>query len=674
MKFKPQNDLLATLLFSAAFSGAALLSLFVFGLWHQIDYRSLDALRRKATQAGYAPAASSQICYLTISDQTYEAFNKGNLGRRKLAEANRILKELGTEAVLYDLILARPTWPQADAEFAESLSENGRVFLPTGFALRQTAGAGSVPGGDRAPETGREISQLPEFLARARGTGHVSAPSEEDGVYRRFFLVVKRQNELIPALALAAFLDHAGLSMKDVEILWGEAVIIHGEKSSAIGRELRIPIDESGRAWIPYTGLWTNDFEKMSLHRLLDAYKQEERRGNLINFFQGRFVLVGDISTGIADAGATPLENDVPLVAIHAALLNSLLQGQFIDFWRPGEAAALYLFLFAVLTVSACSGKRRFLHLAAIFLAVSLGVLWVLECLRHMYFPLITVGTTFSLVYAGLAISIQIRDYRHALLIRQENALLHKELDIAAGIQRQYLPLALPERPDIEVAATNIQALNVGGDFYDVLEFDSGEVCILLGDVSGKGIPAALHMSGIMSSFRSIVSASSARSPRELLLSLNDVLYRYSTRTVSAFATAVLLVIDTRKLSMQVARCGHELPLVWNPEKRVLRELKPSGVMLGVRPSEQIKNVLKEDTIPFERGEMICLYSDGISEAANPQGDFYGTDRLKSAMETHGDLSAPAALERVLQEVRAYCEDAPQHDDITLLFARIKGA
>ena len=130
MKFKQQNELLTTLLISAAFSAAGLLSLFVFGLWHQIDYRSLDALRRTATHYGYAPSASSQICYLTISDQTYEAFNKGNLGRRKLAEANRILKEMGTEAVLYDLILARPTWPQADTEFAESLRENGRVFLP----------------------------------------------------------------------------------------------------------------------------------------------------------------------------------------------------------------------------------------------------------------------------------------------------------------------------------------------------------------------------------------------------------------------------------------------------------------------------------------------------------------------------------------------------------------
>lgn len=671
MKFKQQSDLLATLLISASFSAAGLLSLFVFGLWHQIDYRSLDALRRTATHYGYAPPASSQICYLTISDQTYEAFNKGNLGRRKLAEANRVLKEMGSEAILYDLILARPTWAQSDTDFAESLRENGRVFLPTGFALRSS---GNVTGSNRAPETGREISQLPEFLAAARGTGHVSAPSEEDGVYRRFFLVVKHKDNLVPALALAAFLDHAGLTMQDVEILWGDVVIIHGQKSAVIGRELRIPIDESGRAWIPYTGLWTNDFEKMSLHRLLDAYKQEEKRGNLINFFQGRFVLVGDISTGIADAGATPLENDVPLVAIHAALLNALLQGQFIDFWRPVRAAALYLFLFAVLTVAACALRRRFLHIAAILLAGSLGALWVIECLRHMYFPLITVGTTFSLVYAGLAISIQFRDYRQSLLIRQENALLHKELDIAAGIQRQYLPQTLPERPDIEVAATNIQALNVGGDFYDVLEFDSGQICILLGDVSGKGIPAALHMSGIMSSFRSIVTASQSRSPAELLLSLNDVLYRYSTRTVSAFATAILVVIDTRSLSMQVARCGHELPLIWNPEKRQMRELKPSGVMLGVRPSNQIKNILKEDTVQLERGEIICLYSDGISEAANPDGDFYGTDRLKEAFQLHGDKPAPVVLERVLEDVRAYCQDAPQHDDITLLFARIKGA
>lgn len=672
MKFKTSAELAASLLMAAAFAFAAMLALSVLGVWHQVDYRALDSLRRAAAQYGYLPPGSSAICYLTISDQTYEEFNRGNLDRRKLAQANRILKEMGSESILYDLIFARPTRAAADLDFAASVRENGKVFLPTGFALRMRKtefGAEEK----QLPEAGREIAQMPEFLSAARGTGHVSAPSEEDGVYRRFFLVIRRGEELIPALALSAFLDHAGLTMKDVEIVWGEALVIHGKNSAVVGRDVRVPIDDSGRAWIPYTGLWANDFEKMSLHRLLADYGSEQKRGNLINFFEGRFVLVGDVSTGIADAGATPLENDVPLVAIHAALLNAFLQGQFIDFWRPARVAMMLTVIFLALGFSACFQLTRVFHIAAAALTIFLVALWTAEYLRHAFFPLITAGSAFLFVYAGLAVGIQFRDYRQTLKIRQENALLHKELDIAARIQRQFLPQTLPERADIEIAAVNIQALNVGGDFYDVLEFDSGSVCILLGDVSGKGIPAALHMSGIMSSFRSIVATSGSRSPRELLLLLNDVLYRYSTRAVSAFATAVLAVIDTKVMSMQVARCGHELPLIWNPETRQMRELKPTGVMLGIRPSAEVKGLIREETVPLSAGELVCLYSDGISEAANAAQEFYEVRRLREAMSAYGDGPAPEVLEAVLADVRAFCQKAPQHDDITLLFARVKG-
>lgn len=671
MKFKTSAELAVTLLIAAAFAFVAMLALSIFGVWHQVDYRSLDALRRAAAGYGYLPAGSSAICYLTISDQTYEEFNRGNLDRRKLARANRILKEMGSESVLYDLIFSRPTRAVSDSEFAASVRDNGKIFLPTGFALR-THKTEFDAEAMQLPEAGREIAQMPEFLSAARGTGHVSAPSEQDGVYRRFFLVIRRNEELIPALALAAFLDHAGLTMKDVEIVWGEALVIHGQNSALVGRDIRVPIDESGRAWIPYTGLWANDFEKMSLHRVLEDYESEEKRGNLMNFFEGRFVLVGDISTGIADAGATPLENDVPLVAIHAALLNAFLQGQFIDFWRPARVVVLLTGIFLALGFAASFQLTRVFHMAAGGIAVLLLGLWTAEYLRHTFFPLITAGTAFLFVYIGLAVGIQFRDYRQTLKIRQENALLHKELDIAARIQRQFLPQALPERPDIEIAAVNIQALNVGGDFYDVVEFDSGSVCILLGDVSGKGIPAALHMSGIMSSFRSIVATSGSRSPRELLLLLNDVLYRYSTRAVSAFATAVLAVIDTRAMSMHVARCGHELPLIWNPDTRQMRELKPSGVMLGIRPSSEIKGLMREETVPLAPGELVCLYSDGISEAANPAQQFYEVHRLREAMRSYGGGPAPEVLEAVLSDVRAFCQNAPQHDDITLLFARIK--
>ncbi|MCE9597955.1 MAG: SpoIIE family protein phosphatase [Spirochaetia bacterium] len=677
--FKTESDLVPSFVIAACFSILGLLILAIWGTWHQTDYRAADALHRFSANNGLSPPSSPRICYLTVTDKTYEAFNESQLNRTRLAQANDILSELGVQAIIYDLIFARPSSPEADQRFKASIAKNGHVFLPTGFALRkrsvtQDRSGPFISEETGAPEVTRETGQLPELLKAARGTGHVSAPSDRDGVYRRFYMLIKRGDGYVPALALAGFLDYAGLDESALEIQWGSFIRVKKGASSVLNDDVIIPIDQAGRALIPFTGYWSRDFEKMSMQRLMEYYADESKRGNLINFFESRFVLVGDVSTGIADAGATPLENDVPLVAIHAALLNAFLTGNFLDYWRTGRVVLFLVAAFSILAFAVCFQRNRVFHFSALAIFLFLIGFWVLAFYRYSLLPVFTSGVIYTIVYGGIAGSIQIRNYKQNLRVRHENALLRRELDIATRIQQQMLPQSLPERNDVEVAAINLQALSVGGDFYDVIETEDGQMWLFTGDVSGKGIPAALYMSGIMSSLRTILQTTEDRSPRNLLLMLNDVMARrIQDHEVSAFATAVLVLLDPQHLKMVVARCGHELPILWNPETRELREIKPSGFMLGVSNSSIIGKMLNEITVDLSRGEMIYFYSDGISEAANPEGEFYGVHRLKEAIKTYGAGPASEVRDALLSDIRAFTRTAPQHDDITLLVARVHG-
>lgn len=675
--FKTEPDRSASLILSSLWTILGLLLIALIGTWHRTDERLNDWIARVAVHRGFAPASSPRICYLFITDTTYARFNKQALNREQLAHANDILADLGAESIVYDLILARPGDPNADAAFARSLERTKIVFLPSGFAARKRKPVD--PGALEVQESGRggapialhEIASLPDFAHRARGGGHVFAPSDSDGVYRRMNLFVQDGRRIIPGLALSVLLFQRHQTLADIEIHWEDEVRIPATTSAP---ELIIPIDAAGATRIAYTAKWGRDFESMTIDDLIAGYEDPDKRGNLINMFEGRTVFIGDTSTGIADAGATPLENDVPLVAMHAALLSSMMDQHSFGVWKPVHVWALFTVCCILLVFSSTLRRAGSLHITAVLLLIALWILPFLGYYRYTLFPGATMLAMFVLVYLGTTVSIQVRAWKQNVIIRAENSFLHRDLSIAANIQSKMLPAALPDRSDLEIAAVNIQAQSIGGDFYDVITLPSGKVLLLAGDVSGKGIPAALNMSGILSSFRTIVATGAVSTPREILLHLNDVLIKQiRPGELTSFATAVLLLIDPVEMNVQMARCGHELPIFWNPGNREMREIKTSGFMLGVSPSSMMSGVLNETSVQLARGDAIYIYSDGVTEAANVDGEFYGLSRLKSAIRAFGSGPAQELLDVLLSDIRAFSGTAPQHDDITLVIVRMLG-
>jgi serine phosphatase RsbU (regulator of sigma subunit)/anti-sigma regulatory factor (Ser/Thr protein kinase) len=231
-----------------------------------------------------------------------------------------------------------------------------------------------------------------------------------------------------------------------------------------------------------------------------------------------------------------------------------------------------------------------------------------------------------------------------------------QELEVARLIQQNFLPKELPELPGWQIAAYYRPAREVGGDFYDVIPLPDGRVGFVVGDVTDKGVPAAL----VMSATRSLLRASAQRliEPGEVLERLNEQLCPDMPEKM--FVTCLYGVLDPGNGHLRFANAGHDLPYVKTAQGVV--ELRARGMPLGLMPGMSYEE--KETTL--EPGDSVLLHSDGIVEAHDPQRDMFGFPRLK---ETVADAPGGQQLiDRVLKDLEDFIgPDAEQEDDITMV-------
>jgi serine phosphatase RsbU (regulator of sigma subunit)/anti-sigma regulatory factor (Ser/Thr protein kinase) len=251
---------------------------------------------------------------------------------------------------------------------------------------------------------------------------------------------------------------------------------------------------------------------------------------------------------------------------------------------------------------------------------------------------------------------------RVAQLVREQKAeaatrqRFEQELEVARLIQQNFLPRELPDLPGWQIAAYYRPAREVGGDFYDVIPLPDGRVAFVVGDVTDKGVPAAL----VMSATRSVLRASAQRlvEPGAVLERVNDHLCPDMPEKM--FVTCLYGVLDPVSGHLRFANAGHDLPYVKTAEGVV--ELRARGMPLGLMPGMAYEE--KEATL--EPGDSVLLHSDGIVEAHDPERDMFGFPRLK---ETMADVAGGQELiDRVLSDLEAFTgAEAEQEDDITMV-------
>ncbi len=450
---------LVIILIGGTFTGLFLFWSLWGTVWTQADFQVLDIFYRHAVRHGYRAPLSSQIVYLVITDASYDFWGKNILDRTDLAAVNQALALLNVEAVAYDIIFARPSHSTADRQFAESITQLGAVYLPIGLEYSQKPRNFHWEEGvayerlrteylhkpmqeEGAPHplyATRALMQADLFAKVATGAGHISALSDPDGIYRHVPLLLKIDSLYLPTLSLAMFLDYVGVSFEDIRVDWGHAVVIPATKQSFLEQDVVIPIDEQGRVFIPYPHTWSQSFPAMEAHRFLQYMEREDLRGNLGEFFEGKFVFIGDIAIGISDLGQTPLEDDVPLLVIHASLFNGLLTNTFYHKWSFWQVIGFLGFLAGLVGLAALPKSPWVLYLAggSIVLGI-IGFTWF-QFLHFALFPVVTVGGSFGILFLSLITGLQVAMYKDRAFIRNAFAKYVPETVVNELIRRPEL-------------------------------------------------------------------------------------------------------------------------------------------------------------------------------------------------------------------------------------------
>lgn len=241
---------------------------------------------------------------------------------------------------------------------------------------------------------------------------------------------------------------------------------------------------------------------------------------------------------------------------------------------------------------------------------------------------------------------------------------LEQELQIAKQVQAKLFPQTTPALRTLEYAGVCIQARHVGGDYYDFLSFGPDRLGLLVGDISGKGIAAALLMANLQANLRSQL-AMAREQPELFLRSVNETFFENTVD--SAYSTIFFVEYCDDAQQLRYANCGH-LPGLLLRAGGTIEELSPTGTVLGLFRDWNGHT----GTCQMERGDLLALYTDGVTEACNAEGEEFGQHRLIATLQQHASETAQAAVNGVLAAVLDHCT-GEQTDDITLIVAKCTG-
>lgn len=251
----------------------------------------------------------------------------------------------------------------------------------------------------------------------------------------------------------------------------------------------------------------------------------------------------------------------------------------------------------------------------------------------------------------------------NARLNEREKQLLkmQEELRLAARIQAELLPKSAPGMRGYDIAGKSIPAQSVGGDYFDFIPIDDQRLALALGDVSGKGLPASLLMANVQATLRS--HALMGLTARECTVRSNRLLFQ--STSAEKFVTLFYAVLDVRDHTLLYANSGHEHPMLLSPQGTLLR-LSTGGIMLGMLEDFPFQ----EDSVVLNPGDIMVVFSDGVTEAMNGDQVQFGDARLREVIIAHSNEPASSLLNSIVDSVRLHVGAAPQMDDITVLVVK----
>ncbi len=265
-------------------------------------------------------------------------------------------------------------------------------------------------------------------------------------------------------------------------------------------------------------------------------------------------------------------------------------------------------------------------------------------------------------IYSVGSLAIISLENRRLLQEEIEKQKLEEEIELAKQIQQNLLPSEIPKSNSYEIAAINFPSKQVGGDYFDVMKIENEKLLISIADVSGKGIPASLLMANLQAFIKLIVKSDFEID--KATATINDLLTQNTSD--GRFITFFWGILDEKEKSFTYVNAGHNPPILIR-DNNIIR-LSEGGIILGVMKTliPYIKN-----KIFLQSGDMIVLFTDGVSEAMNTNSEEFGENRLEHLCKDLSILSAQSALESIKKEVEHFTHGAPQSDDLTLMVVKV---
>jgi len=247
-----------------------------------------------------------------------------------------------------------------------------------------------------------------------------------------------------------------------------------------------------------------------------------------------------------------------------------------------------------------------------------------------------------------------------------EKKRLDHDLEIARDIQRILLPAEAPVINGFEISGINVPARQVSGDYFDYIHVDDERLGVAIADVSGKGVPASL----IMAICRSVLRSEAVRnpSPANVLQKVNRQLYPDIKEDM--FISMAYLILDQGPNGVTLARAGHDAPLLYKRQSQSVTPIKPPGMVVGIDSGNVFDRITGDFAVPLERDDCLVLYTDGVTEALDTEGNEFGLERTIQSVRASATDGAQAIIRQVIDDVRNFTGSHPQSDDITLIAIR----
>lgn len=252
----------------------------------------------------------------------------------------------------------------------------------------------------------------------------------------------------------------------------------------------------------------------------------------------------------------------------------------------------------------------------------------------------------------------------NARLVKEmlEKQRLEEELKIACQIQQRLLPEKCPQFDNFSIAGTNLPSYQVGGDYYDCIALGNDRVGLAIADVSGKGTPAALLMANLQASLRAL--ALDKEQVNQIVARINNLIHRNTAE--DKFITFFYGVVDTKEKTLVYVNAGHNPPILFHHDGS-FQQLEKGGLLLGMLPNVPYE----QEEVKLQAGDVLILYTDGVTEALNEQDEEYGVTRLIEEVGRNLSLSSEQLVSKIVESVKTFAQSPLQSDDITILVGKM---